>query len=512
MRKVLIAAVCLLATFFFLPSLSAQNTIHVKGRVLSEGGQPVPKATVQQRNGRIAATTDEAGNFEINVPSDATLAVSSVGYTAATIRVSGRSTMDIILAASSNALDQVIVVGYGTQRKRDITGSVASVTSTTLKEVPSPNLVDQLKGRTAGVDIVSNSTTPGASGQIRIRGNRTITNSQGNSDALDGPLLVVDGIPFGGSINDIDPNDIAGVEVLKDASATAIYGSRGAGGVILITTRRGKAGKGVLSYDGYYGISNAIGKYKTYNGPQYAQFKADATTYNRTSPGTTSYALTAAEKAALAAGVSTDWQDLIYKQGFTTDQRLSLSGGTESTQYGLSGGYYNTTGIIPNQKFERYSVRATLDHQVSRWVRIGLNTINTLGYTNNPGGDVSSGLVKLTPLASPYNTDGTVNLNPAFGSIDAALVSPLTLKTRKDAILSRQRRFSTFNSLYGEVKIMDGLKYRVNVGLSFRQQNGNTYNGPNVFTNTATVQSSSNAAVKQFGSMELQHTKSFVLR
>jgi TonB-linked SusC/RagA family outer membrane protein len=486
---------CLWATFLFLSSLSAQNVIPINGRVLNEAGQPVPNATIQVKGARTAVTTDEGGNFQLNASSNATLVITSVGYTATSIRVGGRTALSIALAAASNSLDQVIVVGYGTQRKRDITGSVASVTATTLKEVPSPNLIDQLKGRTAGVDIVSNSTTPGASGQIRIRGNRTLTTTQGQSDALDGPLLVVDGIPFGGSINDIDPNDIAGVEVLKDASATAIFGSRGAGGVILITTKRGKTGKSVLSYDGYYGISDAMGKYKAYNGPQYAQFKADAATYNRTSPGTTSYALTAAEQAALAAGVSTDWQNLIYKQGFTTDHRLSLSGGGETTQFGLSGGYYNTTGIIPNQKFERYSIRATIDHQVSQRVKIGLNTINTLQYTNNPGGDVAGGLVRLTPLASPYNTDGTVNLNPAVGSIDAAIVSPLTLITRKSAILARTRRISTFNSLYGEVKIMDGLKYRVNVGLSFRQQNGNGYNGPNVWTNTATVQSSSNASV-----------------
>ncbi|GGA90604.1 SusC/RagA family TonB-linked outer membrane protein [Puia dinghuensis] len=484
----------------FALSAGAQNTLHIKGRVLNKNGQPVPNATVQVKGAKEAVTTDESGNFDISAPSNGTLVITSVGYTAVNIRVGGRTSVDVALEVSSNSLDQVIVVGYGTQKKRDITGSVASVTSTTLKEVPSPNLIDQLKGRTAGVDIVSNSTAPGASGQIRIRGNRTLvgasTTAASQSDVLDGPLLVVDGIPYGGSINDIDPNDITGVEVLKDASATAIFGSRGAGGVILISTRRGRVGKAVLSYDGYYGISDAMGKYKVYNGQQYAQFKADAATYNRTAPGTTSYPLTAAEQSALAAGVSTDWQKLIYQQGFTTNHQIGVSGGTEGTQYSLSGGYYNTTGIVPYQKFERYAIRTTIDHQVSSRIKIGLNSINSLEYTNNPAGDVSGGLVRLTPLASPYNTDGTVNLNPAVGSIDAAIVSPLTLKTRHDAILSRDRRITTFNSLYGEVKIIEGLRYRLNVGLSFRQDNYNSYNGPNVWTNQATVQSSSNAAVR----------------
>src|SRR5690606_25514506 len=192
---------------------------------------------------------------------------------------------------------------------------------------------------TPGVSIVSNGATPGVGGQIRIRGNRTITNSQTNSDALDGPLLVLDGIPYGGSINDLNPDDIASLEILKDASATAIYGSRGAGGVILITTKRGKPGKPVISYDSYYGISSVMGKYNVMNGQEYAQFKEDAAAYNRSnwpgSAGTSSYLLTQAEKDALAAGISTDWQDLIYQNGFTTSHQLSLAGGTETTQFGL---------------------------------------------------------------------------------------------------------------------------------------------------------------------------------
>ncbi len=490
--RVMALALVLLA---FSPLLRAQNTLHVKGRITDETGRPVAKAAVQVKGTSTGVTADDNGSFEITAPSNATLVISAVGFGSREVAVNNKASIAVVMNSATKELEQVIVVGYGTQRRRDITGAVTSVTETTLKEVPSPNLVDQLKGRTAGVDIVSNSTTPGSSGQIRIRGNRTITSSQSQSDALDAPLLVVDGIPFSGSINDIDPSDISGVEVLKDASATAIFGSRGAGGVILITTKRGRKGKAVVSYDAYYGIANALGEYKVYNGPQYAQFKADATTYNRTSPGTTAYPLTAAEQAALTAGISTDWQNLIYKQGFTTNHSLGVSGGNETTQYSLGAGYYKTTTIVPNQDFERYSLRTTIDHQIGNYIKVGINTLNTLEYTNNPGGNVSGGLVRLTPLAAPYNSDGTVNQLPAIGSIDAAIVSPLTLITRKDAILARTRRISTFNSLYGEVKIMDGLRYRLNVGLSLRQQNGNSYNGPNVWTNTATVQSASNAAL-----------------
>ena len=478
---------------------TAQNIV-VKGRITDPTGQGIANATVAVKGSTAGVSSNEKGDFEISAAPNAILVISSVGFTSREIRVNGQTTLNVSLTTSENNLDQVVVVGYGTQRKRDVTGSVTSVTGATLREVPAPNLIVQLKGRAAGVDIVSNSATPGGGGQIRIRGNRTITNSQSASDALDGPLLVVDGIPYGGSINDINPDDVAGLEILKDASATAIYGSRGAGGVILISTKRGRTGKGIISYDGYHGITTLMDKYKVFNGAEYAQFKADAATYNRsnwpTSAGTSSYLLTQAERDALAAGISTDWQDLVYEQGFTTSHQLSLSGGSEGTQYGLGAGYFNEKGIIPNQNFERYSLRATLDHRVNRWLKIGLNTLNTLSYSNTPGGNgVPGGLVRLTPLASPYNPDGTVNLNPAIGSIDAAAITPLTLTTKEDAILARNRRIRTFNSLYGEVQITSALRYRLNVGLDFRQDNGNGYNGPLTYTNTATVQSSSNASL-----------------
>jgi len=306
----------------------------------------------------------------------------------------------------------------------------------------------------------------------------------------------LDGIPFGGSINDINPEDVASIEILKDASATAIYGSRGAGGVILVTTKKGRPGKAIISYDAYYGISKILDKLKVFSGPEYAAFKEEARLGNTTSPGVTSYALTTAESAALAAGISTNWQDLIYKQGFTTSHQLGISGGNEATQFGISGGYYNETGIIPNQKFERYSLRTSIDHKFNSRLKVGLITTNTVSFSNTPGGNgVPGGLIRLTPLASPYNADGSVNLLPAIGSTDATAVSPLTLITKSDAIVAKNRRIRTFNSLYGEYQIIKGLKYRLNVGLDYRQDQGGSYNGPLTYTNTATSFSQANANV-----------------
>ncbi|MFN8291417.1 MAG: TonB-dependent receptor [Chitinophagaceae bacterium] len=490
----------LLFQFLLATSFAMAQNITVKGRVLRDDGSPVPGASVLIKGTTNGTTSGENGEFTIQVPPKGSLVVSAVDYATKEVPVNNKTSIDISLQHAETVLGEVIVVGYGTQRSKDVTGSVVRVKGETLREVPAPNLIAQLKGRTAGVDIVSNGSTPGSSGQIRIRGNRSLAKSSSESDGLDNPLIVLDGIPFGGSINDINTEDVANIEILKDASATAIYGSRGSGGVILITTKRGRTGKAVISYDGYAGVVNVMGKLKVFNGQEYAQFKQDAATYNRSSwpasAGTSSYLLTQAEKDALAAGISTDWQDLIYRKGFITSHQLSVAGGSEGTQFGLSGGYYRETGIIPYQNFDRYTLRATIDHQISRRVKIGLNTLNTLSYSNTPGGGgVTGGLIRLTPLAAPYNTDGSVNLFPQIGSLDAAAISPLTLKTRHDAILARNRRLRTFNSLYAEVKIIEGLKYRLNVGLDYRQDNGSGYNGASTWTNNNTSQANSNASV-----------------
>jgi TonB-dependent SusC/RagA subfamily outer membrane receptor len=258
------------------------------------------------------------------------------------------------------------------------------VTAQTLNEAPSSDIVSELKGRTAGVDIISNGSTPGSSAQIRIRGDRTLTQnltSPSTVNALDQPLMVVDGIPYGGNFSDLDQDNVASLEILKDASATAIYGSRGSGGVILVTTKRGKAGKAVLSLDTYYGFSDILGELKVYNGAQYAQFKADATAGNSQSPNTTPYPLTTAEMAGLANGTNTDWQKLIYQKGHTSNQNVSLSGGDENTQYGMGAGYFTQTGVIPNQRYERYSLRSTVDHKFNDYVKVGINNLTTLQYT-----------------------------------------------------------------------------------------------------------------------------------
>ncbi|GAB2612835.1 TonB-dependent receptor [Emticicia sediminis] len=487
-------------------SLLAQSKL-ISGKVKDASNNDfLPSVSVTVKGTTKGSIADASGNYKIEASANDILVFSFIGYENQEVLVGNRTNIDIALVVgSANELNEVVVVGYGTQKKRDITGSVVSVTEATLKEVPAPNLLNALKGRAAGVSIVSNGSTPGSQASIRIRGNRSLTT--GNGDGLDGPLVVVDGIPFGG-LNDINPDDISNIEILKDASATAIFGSRGAGGVILVTTKRGKVGKPVLSYDGYHGVTSIMGKYNVMNGEQYAKFKELSAAYNTQGAGTTAYPLTEEERANLAAGISTDWQDLLYKQGFNTSHQLGLQGGVENTQYGMGIGYFNETGIMPNQNFDRMNIRATIDQKIGKRVKVGLNTINTLTRRNDPaGGGIPTELVRLSPLVPAYNADGTVNLNPKKGTIEAQAVSPLTLISRGDDILSNERSLRTFNSLYAEVNILDGLKYRFNAGLNFSQVHFNGYGPPNTFVNTGVDQSVSNADIRntEYWDVNLQH-------
>jgi len=463
-------AFCASAILLFTAGVQAQNTIHIKGRVLNESGQPVAKATVMVKGAKTGISTDDAGNFEIVAPSDATLVISSVGYTASSIRVAGRPSIEVSLAASSNSLDQVVVVGYGTQKKKDVTGSVVSVNEKALREVPSANLQGALQGKAAGLEIQTTGTTPGSDMQIRIRGTRSISGSNA-------PLFILDGIPYDGSLNDINPGDVASIDVLKDASATAIYGSRGANGVVLITTKRGKPGQTRVSYNGYYGQGDVAWKYPVFNVPQYQAMRSISTYTNGYMP---------LELKSIAGKNSTDWQDLLYQTAHKTDNNLSVSGGTaDGTAYSLGGGYYRETAALPGQDFTRYSVRGTLDTRIGKKIKLGLNTLNTYGLTHGAQ-FVKFGmmfpLISLSPLM-PADTNGKIVQSPAGNPNDGLTYNPLYVQHNNNNWVDKSTRLRTFNSLYGEYEIIPGLKYRLNLGLTYSQQEDDQFKGQDTKSN-----------------------------
>jgi len=452
----------------------------IDGSVLDEKGNPLIGAAVKLKSGKIATLTDINGKFSINVSGNETaLLVTYIGYTEQTVPLTGQnSNLQIKLTPSSHSLNDVIVIGYGTARKKDVTGSIVSVSGNTLREVPVANIQQALQGRAAGVEVQAVGTRPGADAQIRIRGERSI---QAGND----PLFVLDGIPYSGTLNDINPDDIASVDILKDASATAIYGSRGANGVILITTKRGAAGDTKVTFSDYYGISSVTSKYKVYNADQYRALR-DISVFNQ--------GYTADELAGIASGRNTDWQDLVYKNGYITDHNLTISGGSDKSQFSAGGGYFKQTTVLPGQDFTRGTLKATADFNVSSRVKAGFN--NLLNYSITHGSQFPANvfpLITLSPLSSPYNADGSINIKPAGNTDDYnTTYSPLLLRSQPNASVDRVRRFHSFSSLYGEVRIIDGLKYRLNAGLDFQQEEGAQFQGTDSYFrpgtyNTATV-------------------------
>lgn len=493
-KNYLRVATLLVLLLSFVPLLSLAQT-SLKGKVLDETGQPLPGAAVQVKGSAASTQTSVDGSFTINVPAQQnTIVVSFIGYIKQEVNIANKNNITISLAPDAKSLEEVIVVGYGTQKKRDVTGSVVSVSGDALREVPTTNVIDQLKGRAAGVDIQSNSTQPGASGQIRIRGERSLAVGAGDADRQNQPLIVLDGIPFVGSINEINPNDIASLDILKDASATAIYGSRGSSGVILITTKRGKSGKATVSFDSFYGINRRMDDYNFFNAQEFAAFKDAATRFNSVSPGTNPYALTPVETANLAAGVDTDWQDIVFRQGYNTDHFLSVIGGNENTQFSFGAGYRKEEGIVYGQDYDRITLRTTIDHRINKRIKVGINSLNSLGNSQGGGRFPVGGSLRISPLFSPYNEDGSINLRPQVGTLDVESVNPLTIRD-EDTHTNPSRRLATFNSLYGEVDIIKGLKYRTNIGLTFNQVQGGAYTGPNTFYNNSRLASQSTASV-----------------
>jgi TonB-linked SusC/RagA family outer membrane protein len=455
--------------FFIIPLLLfsvsgySQNTLNIKGRITNESGQPVPNVSVVIKGSSTGVASNDAGNFEIMASPNATLVFSSIGYAPQEIAVNNRKNISVILGNAAGSMTDVVVVGYGTQRKEAVTGSVASISGEKIREIPAPNISQSLQGRLAGIQISQTSTKPGATMQIRVRGTRSLT-------ADNNPLIVLDGIPFPGSLADLNPDDIKSIDVLKDASATAIYGSRGANGVILITTNKGqRGGKARISYNGYYGAQTLFARYPMMNGQEFAALRKAA---GILSNGTDE-----------ADNVNTDWQDLLYRTGAVNSQDVSLSGGSETGSYNVGMGYYQNQSLIPTQQYKRYSLRTSVDQQVGKFFRFGFTSNSN--YNISQGNQLGLfGTLAASPIANPYNADGTLKRTINTGLGDNYVLTKERIDSLNDAglWLNETRGFATYNAIYGEVKIpwVDGLKYRVNVGLDFIQGNNGNYTAEGV--------------------------------
>ncbi|MEJ7740252.1 MAG: TonB-dependent receptor [Chitinophagaceae bacterium] len=470
----------LLASFLFsllIPAGIFAQSIPVTGKITSsKDGNPLASVSVTVKGTTMGTVTDDQGIFRLNVPDkNSTLIISSQGFSGQEVTIKNRTAFDIVLEESDKKLEEVVVVGYGQQKRRDVTGAISSVSAKALSEVPVTSPAQALQGRVAGLYAVSQGYRPGSDVTIRIRGNRSF--SAGND-----PLYVVDGIPLTGGLSDINPSDIESMEVLKDASATAIYGSRGANGVIIITTRRGKTGKPIVTYDGYYGVVKPLGRVEILNGEEYAEYKRESRRtsgkYKDSNKDSSDRALfEPVELRSISAGRYTDYQDLMLENGIQQSHQVGLFGGNDITKYGLTMGYFNDKGIIPVQEFTRYTLRINIDQQVSRRVKLGASILGTYsernGFNLNPFDDV----LQENPLGVPYDSMGKLIFLP---TTDGLRTNPLA-ELVPGAQVDRNKRFRLFSSLYGEVEILNGLKYRLNFGPDLIQNRNGRFTGR--FTN-----------------------------
>ncbi|WP_367914699.1 SusC/RagA family TonB-linked outer membrane protein [Leadbetterella sp. DM7] len=434
----------------------------IQGTVTDESGERLPGVTITVKNTVKGAITDAEGKFSILANPGEIIVFSMVGYVSIEHTLSAsQAALNIALQSSDTSLDEIVVVGYGTQRKEAVTGSVVSIAGDRIREVPAPNISQALQGRLAGVEMSQTSTRPGATMQIRVRGTRSLS-------ADNNPLVVLDGIPFPGSLADINPNDIKSIDILKDASATAIYGSRGANGVILITTDKGtKGSKPRIAYNSYYGIQEVFSKYPMMDGPTFNKFRKYAGIYTN--------AVDEDENA------NTDWQDEFYRQGYVTDHNVSISGGTTSGSYNFGGGYYQNQGVIPTQQYTRYSLRGSVDQKVGDYFRLGFTTNSN--FNMSKGNQVGvGGILRASPLAVLNNPDGTLKRTVKTGIDEYYVLTRSVIENLKDQWISESRGYASYNSLFGEVSIpwVQGLKLRTNLGLDFLQNNGGSFTGEGV--------------------------------
>lgn len=451
---------------FIITSAASAQTLTVSGNV-SDGTLPLPGVSVVVEGTNQGTNTDFDGNYSLsNVPANATLQFSFMGFSTQEIPVDGRTTVNLTMEEDMAALDEVVVVGYGTQRREAVTGSVSSIGGDELREVPSANISEALQGRLPGVELSQTSSQPGSTQQIRIRGTRSL-------NASNDPLIVLNGVPFAGSLNDINPNDIKSMDILKDASATAIYGSRGANGVVLITTNGGQQGQEAqFSYDAFYGLKTVFGEYPMMSGPELVALREAAGQFTN-GPDE-------------ADDINTNWQDLLYENSMITNHNLGVNGGTETGSYNASLGYTKDEAVLPEQYFQRISFNATLNQKIGNHLRVGFSTNNNYSVRNGMNLGIY-GVLSASPIANPYNEDGSLKRVVSMAGDDQWVYTRESIENLGDSWVDQSREFGSYNTLFGEIQIpwVEGLSYRMNLGLNYRNTNGGNYTGQGVFSAAA---------------------------
>ena len=457
-KTLVVLAACLTMPFFAL----AQN-ITVSGTVRDASGETVIGAAVMVANSQNGAVTSVDGTYSLQVSANATLEVSCIGYRTQLVPVQGRSRIDVVLAEDAEQLEATVVIGYGTARRQDVTGSIVSVGGDNLRAVPAGDVTRALEGRVAGVEMTQTSSKPGSSMQIRIRGQRSLS-------ASNDPLIVLDGMPFMGSLTDISPSDIKSMDILKDAASTAIYGSRGANGVILITTYKGVEGQAPkVSFNAYATFKKPV-KYPMMPREKYIQMRQMAGQYKNTLDESDSQ--------------FTDWQDLLYRNGYAQNYDLNVAGGTQKGSYRFGVTYYNDEAVIPTQGYKRIALNGSVDQQIGKWFRVGFTT-NT-SYTTNSGNQVDMyAALSKSPLVVPYDADGNLKWRVNMPSDnDQYIITRDRVQdlTAQGLWVNESKSIATYNTGYVQFNFpwVEGLSFKASAGLNYRNSKGGSFTGVGV--------------------------------
>jgi TonB-linked SusC/RagA family outer membrane protein len=491
MKKTLLMSFILMFTLF--QAVLAQ-TRTVSGRVTDQkSGEGLPGVTVLLKGTTNGVSTNSDGAFSLSVPATGgTLVFSSVNYVTQERPIGTLSDFAIGLASDTKQLSEVVVTGYGTQERRDLTGAIATVQGEAISNLATPSFAQQLGGRAAGVSVQTPSGLLGQTPRIQIRGVNSITSGTA-------PLVVVDGQPIFSESNslvdgnassglaDINPNDIESFEVLKDGSATAIYGTRGANGVILITTKKGRRGKATLTYDTYVGAARTLKRYSVLGADD---FIAISNEKQRAASPSATVPLARAFVDANGNPVSTDWQDQIFRTGIQQSHTVAVSGASDKTNYYFSGGYTNQTGIIRSNQLQRFNLRANVNSDINDWLRVGFSAglarTQTLGLNVNPNalsGNVVSALA-LFPNVPVRNADGSTYVNPTNGAIGQGNNSvgissnyPNIVSTLENNI-TRSISYRILGSGYLEVEPVKNLRLRTQMSTDTQLEDDFTYYDP----------------------------------
>ncbi len=441
----------------------------ITGKVTDENNEGLPGVNILVKNTTTGTVTDINGNYRLSVADDATtLVFSSVGYVSEEVSINGRSVIDMQMVPDIQALSEIVVVGYGTQKKSDIVGAVASIPNERLEQNANPNLFQALQGAAPGLTITRSSGNPGESGNIQIRGINSIS-------ASSSPLIVVDGIPYAGNIRDINPNDIASVEVLKDASASAIYGSRAASGVILISTKRGATTGTTIDFNASWSIQNEAVEYEMMNSDQFFAFRKEAhrregtITGNEPDDEIVPLIFEANEIKSYERGESVDWMgEMLNRNALRQDYQISVNSGNEKIRNYFSLSYVDEEGLQKNTGFSRVTLKNNLELlSIAPWLKIGDNLLFSYndyermvwGINNQPA------FYRLSPFSRIYEDDGSFTRFPQAN--DELLVNPIAEMN----LSSQENSFTNFfNNLYFEIdpEFAEGFSYRMNFGTTLR--------------------------------------------